>query len=368
MTYLALRNLFQNRFRLILSISGVALSIALIVLLRGFLSGIYVQVTAYLDNTPVDWVISQEGIRNLLGGTSFLPPSTEDLVQGISGVEDVVPIVAQYAILDIHNEKVVGYMVGYDPDIGGGPWSLLAGRELDDEDEIILDWVMAEDHGLKIGDDIEILDEEFEIVGLSADTSSWMANFFFVKKEAAEQLLLAPEVTSFLLITAKPGYDKASIEARLRRRLQDVEILPSRVVKQNDLDLLVNIFAVPLKMMVSIAFAVGTAILGMIIYTATVSRAGEYGVLKAVGGRNVQLYSLVVQQALLISVVGLGLGILLAWIAGQGVMEVYPKFLVVLRSDDLLPTIVTGIGMGLGAALLPALYLSRLDPAEVFRR
>jgi hypothetical protein len=51
MTYLAFRNLWQQKFRLTLSVIGVALAMMLIILLNGFLSGIYTQVTAYLDNT-----------------------------------------------------------------------------------------------------------------------------------------------------------------------------------------------------------------------------------------------------------------------------------------------------------------------------
>lgn len=39
MTYLAFRNLFQQKFRLALSIGGVALAMTLIVLLNGFLAG-----------------------------------------------------------------------------------------------------------------------------------------------------------------------------------------------------------------------------------------------------------------------------------------------------------------------------------------
>ena len=48
MTYLAFRNLFQQKLRLTLSVGGVALSITLIILLNGFLEGVYAQVTAYL--------------------------------------------------------------------------------------------------------------------------------------------------------------------------------------------------------------------------------------------------------------------------------------------------------------------------------
>ncbi len=58
MTHLAFNNLWQHKFRLALSIGGVALAMMLITILNGFLSGIYIQVTAYLDNTPADLIVA----------------------------------------------------------------------------------------------------------------------------------------------------------------------------------------------------------------------------------------------------------------------------------------------------------------------
>ena len=165
MTCLAFRNLFQQRFRLFLSIGGVALAITLIVLLNGFLSGIYVQVMAYLDNTPADLVVAQDGVTNLLSATSLLPGNVEDQAQSVPGIAQVMPIVSQFTILDIHDEKVISYMVGYEPGLGGGPCALVEGREPTDDDEMVLDWVMAQKHGFAVGDSIEILDEDFTVVG-----------------------------------------------------------------------------------------------------------------------------------------------------------------------------------------------------------
>jgi putative ABC transport system permease protein len=366
-TYLAFRNLFQQKLRLSLSIGGVALAMMLILLLNGFLAGIYVQVTAYLDNTPTDLVVAQDGVTNLLSATSLLPLNSEDLAR-VPGIERVIPIIAQFVILDIHDEKVVAYMVGYEPGRGGGPWNLQAGQFPADDDEVVLDGVMAQTHGFALGDTVEILDETFTVVGLSDETNSWMASFFFIEKRAAEKLLLTPDATSFLLLTFEPEADPAAVEARLHRRLRDVEIVPAGTMKQNDLDLLVQVFAIPLRMMVAIAFAVGTAILGMVIYTATIERRREYGVLKAVGAKNRQLYWLVIQQGLVTALIGVILGIVLAWLTGQWVMESYPKFLVVLQPNAIVPAALTGLVMGLLAALMPAQQVGRLDPAQVFRK
>lgn len=368
MLHLALSNLFQQKFRLALSILGVALAMMLITLLNGFLSGIYVQVTAYLDHTPADWVIAQDGVSNLLSATSILPADAEDQVRGVPGIEDIIPIISQFAILDIHDEKVVVYLVGYEPQTGGGPWQIAEGREPTREDEIVLDRVMARDHGLEIGETIDILDETFKIVGLSADTNSWMASFIFVRKRAAEDLFLMPGAASFLLLTLDEGADPAAVRARLENRLRDLEIVPAGTMKQNDLDLLVEIFAIPLRMMVAIAFTVGTAILGMVIYTATVEREREYGVLKAVGARNRHLYGLVTLQGLSTAVLGVLFGIGLAQLAAGWIMETAPKFLIVLEPREVLPFSLVGLLMGLGAALLPARRVARLDPARVFRK
>lgn len=367
MTYLAFRNLFQHKFRLLLSVGGVALAIMLIVLLNGFLSGIYVQVTAYLDNTPADLVIAQDGVTNLLSATSILPPEAETLARGVGGIAGITPIISQFVILDIHDKKVVAYLVGYEPEIGGGPWEMMAGRPPQDDDEIVLDWVMAEEHGFALGDTIELLNEEFTVVGLSDGTNSWMASFIFIEKEAAERLLMIPDGASFVLLTLKPGVDSQAVQDRLERRLRDLEIVPVRVMKQNDLDLLVEIFAIPLRLMVSIAFAVGTAILGMVIYTATVERQREYGVLKAVGTENRRLYWLVTVQGLTIALAGVLAGIGLAWLASDRIMAAIPKFLIVLQPQSILTTSFTGLLMGLLAAILPARQVARLDPAQVFR-
>jgi putative ABC transport system permease protein len=333
--YLAYRNLIQQKMRLALSIGGAALAIML---------------------------------TNLLSATSTLPPGAEDQARGVPGIASVIPIISQFVILNIHDEKVVAYMVGYESEFGGGPWEIGEGRSPQRKDEIVLDRVMAQRHGFSLGDTIELLDEEFKVVGLSEGTNSWMASFIFIEKRAAEDLLLMPDTSSFLLLTMKPRSEPGAVKARLDRRLGDMEVVSADIMKQNDLDLLVEIFAVPLRLMVAISFAVGTAILGMVIYTATVERQREYGVLKAVGAKNRHLYWLVTLQGLATALFGVLIGIGLAQLAASWIMATTPKFLIVLESSEVLKASLIGLMMGLGAAILPAQRVARLDPARVFRK
>src|SRR3972149_12305744 len=116
---LALRNLFKETTRLALSVGGVALAVMLILILRGFRSGMYRQITSYLDHSTASLVVAQRGVNNLLGATSFLPPGTQQAAERVDGVQAVVPILSQFVILGLQGKKQPAYMVGYDREKGG---------------------------------------------------------------------------------------------------------------------------------------------------------------------------------------------------------------------------------------------------------
>ena len=364
---LSRRNLFQDKTRLALSVGGVALAVMLILVLNGFLDGMNRQITLYLDRSPGSIVIAQKGVNNLLGATSLLPSGIEYKVASIRGVEEVVPILSQFVILDLHDKKQPAYLVGYEPAEGGGPWEISSGRQPKRDREVVFDRVLAVRHGLRIGDTFELMGKDFTIVGLSNGTTSWMTSFFFVRKKAAEDLFSAPQATSFLLVTLSKDVEPGEVLNRLND-LSGVNALTKKEMAINDLKLFAKVFSAPLKLMVAIAFLVGTMIVGMVIYTATVERQREYGVLKAIGAANRVLYQVVAVQALLAALTGALIGVLMAYGVSQGIMVARPQFLIVFDPSDVEKALLAGVGMALVAALFPARVVAGLAPAEVFRR
>lgn len=194
-----------------------------------------------------------------------------------------------------------------------------------------------------------------------------MTSFFFLRKEAAEDLLLASGATSYLLLTTTTGADLNGILRRLND-LSGVNALTIREMAANDLKLFAKIFSAPLKLMVGIAFLVGTMIVGLVIYTITVERQREYGVIKAIGAPNRVLYKVVLSQALVAALMGAITGVFLAYGVSQWIMTVRPQFLIVFDPYDVGRALLAGLGMALAAALFPARVVAGLEPAEVFRR
>jgi putative ABC transport system permease protein len=364
--YLARRNLLQDKLRFALSVAGVALAVMLILLLNGVLSGIYQQIAAYYQNTPGSIVVIQKGAAT--GGNSMLPRGTTDAIRHVEGVGSVIPVLSQYFFLDLHDRKVTVLVTGYDPTLGGGPWQLVEGREPQQNDEVVIDRVLAQRHAIAVGNTLNAMGLSFTVVGLSDGTSSVIGNYVFVRKAAVESLLFASDLTSLVFVTPATGTSPDILRERLSAALPDVDVLPKNQVIANIQKAFARVFAPPLQLMVGIAFLVGTLVVGLVIYTASSERQREYGVLKAIGARNGLLYRVVIIQALIAAGVGAVLGIGFAWLAGRLITALRPEFWIALDPAAATFALAAGLIMALFAALFPARLVAGLAPAEVFRR
>jgi putative ABC transport system permease protein len=112
---------------------------------------------------------------------------------------------------------------------------------------------------------------------------------------------------------------------------------------------------------------IGMAVMALTVYTATLARRAEYGVLKALGARNRHLYGVVLIQALVSVSIGflLGGGFTLALTAIVPLISL--NLFLQLRSAALLKVGAVAIVITAVSAILPIRQMAGLDPATVFR-
>lgn len=364
---IARRNLLQDKVRLCMSVLGIALAVMLILILGGFLNGVYRQAAAYLERTPGSVVVAQEGVSDFFGTSSLLPAGTLAAAGEVEGVARIIPVTSQVVIFEMHGKKQGGQLVGYNPALGGGPWEMANGRDVQSDSEIVVDYALARTHGIALDDEVTLLGRTFTVVGFSNGSSMWAASLLFARAAAVQSLLNAPGATSFLLITPARGVAPETLRGRLQA-LQGVGVLLKSEMAANDTRLFARIYSGPLWLMVAIAFLVGALVVGLVIYTATVERQREYGVLKAIGANNRKLYSVVTAQALIAAGLGAIVGVGLAFAVGQLIMALRPQFLVAIEAAAIGWALLAGLVMALLGALFPARTIAALAPAEVFRR
>ncbi len=360
---IARRNILADPRRLATSVLGVAAVIALILLLQGLWSGFRIQISAYEDNVGADLFVGEPGTANFLGVPSVIALDAVGEIRSIPVVERADPIAVRFGVLDLHDRKVFMFIVGSRSGGMGGPWEVAAGRPVRADDEVVIDETVADQHGIGLGDRVEVMGEPFSVVGLSAGTRSWMAGFVFTSHAAVERLLRMPGTTSYVLVRAP---DAEAAAARIRQETGLAVVTPQRL-GDNDRALLGRIMNGAIGLMLAIAFAAGTLIVALTVYSAISERIREYGIAKAMGARAGRLFRIVLGQTLIISALGTVGGFVLFRGAAWLVVTVKPQFWVRISLPGLVGAVLAAALMAVLAAVVPTRRISRLDPASVYR-
>ena len=358
------RNLLSDRRRVTVSLLGVGLAVALMLLIQGLWSGTLERITAYEDNVGAQLFVAESGTRSFQSDVSAVPPQAVVQVREIPGVETADTIAARQLILELHGTKMPVMLIGSLPGGLGGPWALEAGRAVAADSEVVIDAGLADSHGYGLGDRFELLGAALEVVGLTEDSRSLgNGGYIFASLATAGRLLGAPDATSFVLVrTSSPVAVAREIESRT-----GLEALTAEEIARGDRDLYDDTMGSVIRVMLAIAFAAGTLIVALSVYSSVVDRIREYGIVKALGANRRRLFGIVLAQTVALALAGgvAGLGLFLAAKAAVGAW--LPEFHVELPGSLLLAAFVVVAVMALVAAVLPTRRIGRLDPASVYR-
>ena len=363
----AWRQLAAERAKLVIVVIAVAASVTLVLLLSGLRRGMGEQVTLYIDHQP-PVLVGQAGARNFLSQTSVLPETLAGAIERVPGVAEATPISQQYAMLRLHGRPVLALLIGYDPGRSGGPWKLSSGHAPRGAGELVVDRVLAAEHGLRIGSILEYRGARLRIVGLSSGTSGFMTPLAFATRATTNALSRQRGTASFFLVAPDEGVYPQAVARRINRALPSVSAHTREEVAGNDRRLVVTPFSGPLLAMVAIAFTVAILVIGLAVYSSTAERSREYATLKALGLRQRALFGLVGTQAAVLALAGTALGIILALGAARGVAAFAPKYLIAISLRSVVAIAAGALVMALVAAFVPARFVARLDPSSAFRR
>ena len=137
--------------------------------------------TIYINQSGADVFVAQSDVRNMHMASSSLPNSVMRKVKAMPGVASVTPILYLSNMIVFGDERNLAYIIGLPEEAEyGGPWNISAGRSLPGEGEAIIDRTVCEKSGVRLGDKVEILGEDFEVVGLSEETSSLVNSVAFI--------------------------------------------------------------------------------------------------------------------------------------------------------------------------------------------
>jgi putative ABC transport system permease protein len=367
MIYLAWRNLSQSRTQFFLGVGGVALALVLMLALDALLAGSEEDLVAYIEQSGADIFVAQEGVKNMHMAASAITLRDMRLAEHHPDVISASPILYTTSVIKTDAGDVLSYIIGFDPDEPlGGPQAVVDGIIEIGRDEVIIDDAVARSQDVMLGDEVEIMGETFTVVGLTRGLTNIVNSVAFVHLRDFQALRPGGAISYALLDTA-PTANVAQIVTAINARNDNVLALSVPDFSREERQIIKDMSVEILNIMNLSGFLIGLAVTGLTLYTSTLRKRQEYGVLKAIGAKNWHLYLVVAVQAALSLVLGFISAICLVFFLGLVVPLIVPGMGMTLTQTGVTRVVVASVVIGVLAALMPAWQLARLDPARVFR-
>lgn len=367
MTNLVILNMLRNKRRFLTGVGGIALAVALILLIEGFSVGMFRQNAAYVEKNGADIYLGQKGLDAFT--MSMVPRTLESEIAAVGGVAKVSSLWDIQVILDLGERKTPAVIYGFQKVSGmGGPWKLAAGYMIAEDDEIILDQVLAKQNGLKLGDNVKVLGKDFKIVGLSAETNAFMNPAIFITERAATDRMSTDKVTNMFLIKADDSNQISALKLKLTEKFPDYSVITRRDFAEKFVSSLDQIMGAPLMVILVITFLVGLMTVSLTTHMNVLAKSKEYGILKAIGASNRTLYVTVLTEVLLWTVFGFGAAWGLSLLAARLIETGAPQFNISITSASLVKAGVMTAVISILSTLSPLRRVVSLDPAQVFNK
>ena len=375
MALLARRNLFHDRVRFAVTLTGIVFALVLITIQFGLFLGFMTTTSNNIDRSKADLWIVFHGVGYFDTGRMFSERKFYEVLS-VPGVEQAEKYIQNFAYWKkpdggVENVQVIGFHPGGGL---GEPWNIVEGSVLDVklEDGVIVDDLYKEKLGVKkIGDRVEIGEHRARVVGFTHGIRSFTTSPFvytsfknslnYTRPEAREDQL------AYILVKVAPGFTPDEVLKNLRAHVKDVDIYTKAEFSRRTRFYWMFTTGAGLAVLTAalMGLVVGVAVVAQTIYAATMDHIREYGTLKAMGATNGYLYRVLVEQAVWSAVLGYGFAMVAASFIVQGSEK--GGALILMPVAMKIGMLLLAVFMCITAALVSINKVTRLDPAMVFR-
>lgn len=368
MIQLAIRNLITERTRFAFSAAGIGFAVFLITVLIGLYQGWNEKVGGFVEHVHADGWVARQGTTDFINAASILPGTMGADVAKDDRVAGVYPMIVRPMAFQHNGHKFETHLIGYDVRSGvGGPVKIVDGKGDPAGDQIVIDDVLSRTSGVGVGDKLTSGGRTFDVIGVASGGNFAFTQASFVDVKSAGSLLEMGDLVTFWVFQLKPGASFVDVSHDITSASPGVTVFSSKefasATRHRILDQVVPI----ILLIVGLALIVGIAITSLTIYTATVERTREFGVMKAIGFNNGDLYRLVLIQSIVTGLLGFVFGVALTLIVSQFADRLVATFIVLVRPIDVLEVLAVTVFMSATASIVPARRVGAVDPAVAFK-
>ncbi len=361
MNKMVVANLAHRPTRSLITMSAVALEVAMILLVVSVFYG-------YLNGSKE----SQMGV----GADIMLTPPSSALLPGMAGAPisvkvgkvllSIPHVTVAAPVIWAFSQKPLEIVYGIDlPTFNELPprFVYLSGGPFQGPNDVIVDDFFASMNHMTVGQTIQVLNHQFRICGIVPHGkggrkflplatmqdligADGRASVFYVKLDNPANI---DAVTQS--IKQKPGMEQYAVRSMSEYlSMMTPDNLPG--------------FNVAIEIVIGIAVIVGFLVIFQSMYTAVMERTREIGILKSLGASKLYIVNVVLRETLLLAIIGIIGGIVISMITRKVITDIRPVQRLYWSNLWVMRATIIAIAGAVGGALYPAFKAARRDPIE----
>lgn len=370
---IAAGNVVRQPRRAAITATSLMISLAILIGLGGMLRSVYGGALKFFDATfDTDYIIMSSLFAT--NDTMGAGPELMETVKRVPGVEDLTTL----RQIDLLDENGIGFrIVGIDPlkyaEISGLSFhegNATAYGKMIDGSSVIINGRYASQYGTKVGDVITLQGDhgpmQAQVAAIGLDYLNMkLPTVYMDQTSLTREYGVRNDV--FVLVNAEPGADIEQLEEDLQAVTRSfpgfgtISREDLRVSQEN----LAQSGTIGMTIVLSLLAAPSLLGLANALSINVIERTRELGMLRAIGARRRQIKRMIVAESLLLSLMGIALGVL------SGVMLSFVMTAVLEFAGMHIPysfpgagvitAIAAGLICGVLAALIPARRASDLE-------
>ncbi len=374
MVSLARKNLLHDRLRFAITVAGVAFAVTLVFVQVGLFLGLLDNASITIERMDADLWVTSKNTPNVDFAQPF-PETNLQRVRSVPGVQRADNLIVSFMRMALPSGAQEGVLVYALEDFPAWnvPWKVTEGdlADLKRGPYFFLDASAVRRLGpFAVGDYREVLGRRLKIIGKTEAALSFTTTpVAFVDHRLAQELAYQDLTgkTTYVVVRLAPGADPGSVRAEIRRRLPYNDVWTKAEWAKRSRSYWIESTGIGLNMYVTVFLGVlvGVVVVAQTLYTATMEHVKEFGVVKAIGGSNADIYRILVEQATISALVGFVLGVLPSYAIRPLMAKAHLKLII---TPEFAAIVLAGtVLMCILAATVSFRKVASIDPAMVFR-
>jgi putative ABC transport system permease protein len=353
------RNLLHRPLRTLIGAVGIAVEVALVVLIVGLTSGLLSETAKRIEGIGADIMLQPPAASPILTFSGApMPIKIGDKLAELKFVQSVAPVLFQF------NTSGVEIVYGIDPDsfraVSGG-FVFLQGHDLEGPDDILVDDVAAKVKNIKAGETFRIFEHDWRVAGI---VEHGKGSRLFVPLVTLQELVGARDKASiFFLKCTRPEHTEDVME-NIRHVLPGYTVRPLKEYLS-----LMSSTNIPgletfINAMIMLAISIGLLVIFLTMYTTVIERTRDIGVLKSLGANQWFVIRALLSESAALCLLGIGAGVGLSYLVRAGFVWRFPSLTILITSGWILRASGIALLGALFGASYPAWLASRKDAVE----